>query len=159
FPLDPAFADVSVDSLDRVVGVGTPNNVIVAARLTTAGTFDTTFDGDGKVNIGIASGSGAVGVAVDSLDRVVGVGKTKANESVARLTIAGTFDPSFDTDGRAAIDFGSPFSVGGVALDSMDRVVVGGTTNGGSYSDFGLVRITSVGALDPTFDVDGKVTI
>jgi uncharacterized delta-60 repeat protein len=89
-----------------------------------------------------------------------------ADFALARLTSTGALDTAgFDADGRVEI----PFDVGGdlrdVALDLavMDdgRIVVVGWVNTGTAgdSDIGVARIQSGGALDSTFDGDGKAVL
>jgi uncharacterized delta-60 repeat protein len=160
---------VAVDSLDRVViggfsNIGS-NGAFAVARLTTVGVLDTSFDGDGKQTFDFgAPGSGAWGMEVDPLNRIVIAGTvtngSTSDFAVARLTVAGAFDNSFDGDGKQTIDFGA-FSdeAQGVDLDSMGRIVVVGDTYNGSNVDFAVARLTAAGALDSSFDGDGKQTI
>lgn len=72
---------------------------------------------------------------------------------------AGDLDTTFDGDGKVVTDFagGSDDSAGGVAVQSDGKTVVAGGTRQGTVSAFGLVRYGVNGALDPTFDGDGKV--
>ena len=103
-------------------------------------------------------------MAIDSLDRVVVAGATHIGSSdvfaVARLTLAGALDTSFDGDGKQTVAFGtSGDGAHGVTVDSLDRVVLVGDTNNGSNDDFAVARLTTAGALDSTFDSDGKQTI
>jgi len=161
---------VAVDSLDRLVVAGSTKNGsghdFTVARLTAAGVLDTSFDGDGKQTIDFGGDDKAYSVAVDSLDRVVIAGYTlvigsKIELAVARLTGAGALDASFDGDGKQIIAVGTSMEdvARAVAVDSLDRVVVAGYTFNGSTYDVAVVRLTAVGALDSTFDGDGKQTV
>jgi uncharacterized delta-60 repeat protein len=156
---------VAVDSLDRVVlgGDTGPNYDFAVARLTTSGELDTSFNGGGEQTIDFGSSDEhAYGVAVDSLGRVVLGGSTDGGSdfAVARLTTSGALDNSFDGDGRQSIDFGSAFDTGNaVDIDSQNRIVVAGNTFNGSDYDFAIARLTTGGALDSSFDSDGKQTI
>lgn len=160
---------VAVDSLNRVVVAGTTfngsNSDFSVARLTVAGALDASFDGDGMQSITFGTGDDtAAGVAIDSLDRVVVAGTTEnasvADFAVARLTVGGTLDSSFDGDGKQTIDFGASYEAAfGVAIDSLNRVVVAGYSFNGSDNDFAVSRLTVAGALDPSFDGDGRQTI
>jgi uncharacterized delta-60 repeat protein len=135
------------------------------ARLTATGALDTSFDGDGKQTIAFGTLSAyGYGVAIDSLNRIVVSGRTfngSDNDfAVARLTTSGALDPSFDGDGKQTIAFGTSNDNGyGVAIDSMDRVVVAGGASIGSSGDFAVARLTTVGGLDTTFDGDGRQSI
>ena len=162
---------VAVDSQDRVlVGgysyQGGTGYDFAVARLTAAGSLDTSFDGDGKKIIDF-DGPNDVGqgVAVDSQDRVLVGGYSfqgagGVNFAVARLTANGALDTTLDSDGKQTIDFGGTIDYGrGVVVDSQDRVLVGGVSyRGGTGADFAVARLTSAGALDTGFDSDGKVT-
>jgi uncharacterized delta-60 repeat protein len=160
---------VAVDSMNRVVVAGYALNGssydFAVARLTAAGVLDASFDGDGKQTIAFGSLSDqAYGVALDSQDRIVVAGTTSNGAAddfaVARLTVAGTPDSSFDGDGRQTIAFGtSDDGANGVAVDSLDRVVVAGYTYSGAFQDFAVARLTTTGVLDSSFDGDGKQTI
>jgi hypothetical protein len=90
--------------------------------------------------------SRASAVAVDSLDRVVIAGYTRNAQrldfAVARLTVTGALDNSFDGDGQQSIAFGSDnYDRNGVAVDSANRVVVVGESD---YSGrvFAIARLT-----------------
>ena len=126
---------VAIDSLNRIVVGGYTRDAtdaysFAAARLTTAGALDTSFDGDGKQTIVFGSPGEdlAYGVAVDSHDRIVLAGSTFTNHdfAVARLTPAGSLDGSFDGDGKQVVDFGGRDTAYAVAIASSDRVVIAG---------------------------------
>jgi uncharacterized delta-60 repeat protein len=131
---------------------------IAVARLTNAGSLDASFDGDGKTTIIFGSSNQfAYGVAVDNLDRVIVAGGavfgSTQDIAVARLTVAGTLDPSFDGDGRATIAFGSSNQAArAVTIDSQGRIVVAGFAVIGSNLNFALARLSTSGALDLSFD-------
>jgi uncharacterized delta-60 repeat protein len=160
---DVAYA-VAVDSLNRVViaGYTATNNDFAVARLTSAGTLDTSFDVDGKQTINFGSSDTGTAVAVDSLDRIVVAGYTgsPSDFAVARLTATGALDTSFDGDGKQTFGFGTlADQANSVAVDSLDRVIVAGNTYNGSNQDFAVARLTDTGALDSSFDSDGKQTV
>jgi uncharacterized delta-60 repeat protein len=158
----------AIDSLGRIVVAGTTNNGVTSevaiTRYTMAGTLDTSFGGTGIVIIDSAFSTAANGLAIDSLDRIVVGGYTQdATNSdflVVRFTSVGTLDSSFDNNGKQTIDFGSSQdSASGVAIDSLGRIIIGGTTRNGTNNDFAVCRLTADGALDSSFDGDGKQTI
>ena len=71
----------------------------------------------------------------------------------------GDLDPSFGTGGKVTTDFGGNETAWGLAVQSDGKAVVAGTRfDPGSSDDFVLARYTASGALDATFDSDGKVT-
>src|SRR5205807_8971782 len=104
---------VAVDSLDRVVVAGYTfngsNDDVAVARLTVAGALDSSFDGDGKQTVVFGTSDDlAFGVAVDSLSRSVVAGNTfngsNYDVAVARRTVAGATDSSFDGEGKRYVD-------------------------------------------------------
>ena len=81
---------------------------------------------------------------------------------MARLTTSSALDTSFNGDGKQTVDFGGTQDLGyGVAVDSQDNVLVAGYSNQGSPTgyDFAVARLTPSGALDTSFDGDGKQTV
>jgi uncharacterized delta-60 repeat protein len=81
------------------------------------------------------------------------------------LLSAGDLDLSFGTGGVVLTPVGTLTSSGqAVAVDSAGRIVAAGMTTvpatqqRPSHSDIAVVRYTMTGALDSTFDGDGKVT-
>ncbi|WP_229360781.1 hypothetical protein [Fuerstiella marisgermanici] len=102
-------------------------------------------------------------IAIDSLDRVVIAGYSDQSTgtysdfdfAVARLTSDGNPDPDFSGDGKQIINMGSISDYGrSVAIDAADRVVVVG-----GNSEFSVVRLTTAGELDPSFDLDGRSSL
>jgi uncharacterized delta-60 repeat protein len=162
---------VVVDPQNRIVLAGTSFNGndqdFAVVRLTPAGEFDASFDGDGKqtIDFGTTRDFGQ-GVALDSLGRIVIAGYMTGNDGttlgaiVARLTGAGALDTSFDSDGRQFIDFaGSRDRAYGVAVDSLDRAVVSGYTFNGFDFDYAVARLTPAGSLDGSFNGNGQQII
>jgi uncharacterized delta-60 repeat protein len=158
---------VAIDSHNRIVIAGTIgyHDGIAVARLTAGGALDSSFDGDGKQTIQFSSYAQASAVAVDSQDRIVIAGSTGtafSDFAVARLTSAGALDSNFDGDGKLTIAFGTADDYGyGVKVDSLDRVIVAGSTSLTTSTDFdfAVARLTTTGALDNSFDGDGKQTV
>jgi uncharacterized delta-60 repeat protein len=94
------------------------------------------------------------GALVDDLD----INAVQA--SVVRFTSAGQLDPSFGVGGKANIPV--PINQGAVITDIVavgDKVVVGGTyiDLSTSTTDFFVARMTSTGALDPSFGMGGMM--
>lgn len=156
--------ELSIDSQGRIVtGLQTFNGTdwdFAVARLLGNGSFDTSFSTDGVTSFNIQGNDFLRGLAIDADDRIVvaGSASTPANQmAFARLTEAGDLDPTFDADGVRIVPFTSG-TVGDVLIDSLGRIVAGGTTNTGTGDDFGVVRLLPTGALDTTFDSDGFAT-
>jgi uncharacterized delta-60 repeat protein len=136
------------------------------ARFNTDGSFDTSFDIDGKVttNFGGTSAAG-YGVArtpdgkivVAGIKEFVGSG-FDYDFAVARYNHDGSLDTSFGGGGKVTTDFAStddiPYSV---TVQADGKIVVAGITDPGNASNFGLVRYNVDGSLDASFGAGGKV--
>lgn len=79
----------------------------------------------------------------------------------------GDVDRSFGGDGRVAVPAVGSFAARGVAVDPVDRIVVGGyrcddsedgTCLEGGDTSFRVARLTPDGGMDPEFGVGGIVT-
>ena len=75
------------------------------------------------------------------------------------MSAPGDLDPTFGTGGKVTTLIGGAHDYGyGVALQPDGKIVVGGYAWFGGVSDLAAARYDSAGALDPTFDTDGKVS-
>jgi|GEM_PF-5780168 len=72
---------------------------------------------------------------------------------VVRYNVDGTLDPTFGTEGVAHVDFGDDETSAGMVLQPDGKVVLAGS----SLGDIVLARLTAGGALDSSFDTDGKL--
>jgi len=149
----PARALLAAASVLALVGV------VVPAAYAAAGDLDPTFGGDGTVTTSFVGYDGISAVAVQADGKIVVAGYTGGNDfGVARLLGNGNLDTSFDGDGKVTIDFGGYDGANAVAIQSDDKIVVAGYTSGPS-DDFAVARLLTNGALDTTFDGDGKATV
>lgn len=156
--------DVAIQSDGKIVVVGTnsPGGFCCEAaivRLTTTGAPDPTFDSDGIVTIGFGGtlfGASSVAIQSDGKILVGGVGAPFGGSvfTVARLTTAGILDSTFGTGGYAGASMGVDSTVADLAIQGDGKIVA----VGGSGGDFGIIRYTTGGSLDSTFDGDGKTT-
>ena len=139
-------------------------NKFAAVRLLANGAYDPAFGGTGRVLFNLAAGSSdlAFGVDADAAGNVYLAGSSStaavSKLAVAKLTSAGTLDPTFGTGGIFLAQLGT------AAFDEADevsvlpggRVIVAGTSQV-SATDFDLfaVQLTAAGKLDPTFNATG----
>ena len=148
----------------------TGNGNFTVVRYTSAGVLDGTFGTGGITTIDINSGAAdaAHSLAVQSDGKLIVAGTTvrTPNHDVAviRLTTAGALDGTFGTGGKVIANYvgsNSDDDCRSVALQSDGKIVVGGSvdafpnTNNKPFG-FMLMRFTSAGVLDPSFDGDGK---
>jgi uncharacterized delta-60 repeat protein len=130
-------------------------------RFNADGSFDQTFDGDGKVSVRIDSFSELENFAdlvIQPDGKIVGVGTARIRNSnglgvdsfvTVRFNTDGSLDTTFDGDGKAIAQIGgNTLSVKSVGLQSDGKIIVGGDS---------LVRYNPDGSLDSSFGTDGKV--
>lgn len=138
--------------------IGSSDDFAVA-RYNTDGSLDTSFDGDGKVTTNIISTDRAESVAVQADGKILLGGFSFGAFALVRYNTDGSLDMSFDGDGRLTTDFEAPVDHAySVALQPDGKILLGGTSYVGGWTDFTLVRYVTDGSLDYTFDGDGKVT-
>ncbi len=136
--------DAALDGSGRLVMVGGGTDVVTTgvfkmARLTTSGYLDTSFNQTGKKQFDIGTlDNAAQAVAIAPDGKIVVVGSTDSyphNESlpayVARINADGTFDNSFDGDGK--LQASDHFTVRDVAVRPDGSILMVGeyqTTSG-----------------------------
>ena len=163
---------IALQSNGKIVLAGYCQDVVgnyddfCAARLNSDGTLDTTFGaGTGKVALPIGVGyDQASGVALQSDNKIVLAGTcfdttfSNADFCVARLNVDGTLDASFvgpsgTGGGKFELPIGtSDDKLNGVAVQASDgKIVMFGTCNNGSPTDFCVARLNTNGSLDTSF--------
>ena len=174
--LDPTFGSggttpaTGVSSLAYSPGDGaiyTANGGTVR-RYTSAGVLDTAFGSGGVATIPeIGTPTGPWGeVIVDDIGRILVAGGSVGSHAtwvIARLNSNGSLDSSFGTAGVVTVDVDSNAigeDVGTVAFQSDGKILLTGpyvsfSTGYGSA----VVRLSSSGAIDPTFGVAGKIVL
>lgn len=149
---------------DRIVIGGYVDNSSddpTAWRINTNGTYDTSFNSTGMNRFAYAAGTDVQGNGIartsDGGYVMVG-GKSFDWMVVAKFTSAGAIDTTFGTSGKTTIN--AILSYGfKIAVDSVGRIVVVGSTRpGGASDDYDMTvwRFTSAGALDTTFNGTGS---
>ncbi len=165
---------VAIQSDGKIVVAGVTSNTttgtdfVVARYNDTDGSLDATFNTGGYVvtDLGASNNDEAFAVAIQSTGKIVVVGQTGAmvasDFALVRYTAGGALDATFDADGIQATTFGEVDAAYSVTIQADDKIVVAGITDStpgeGVNNDFALARYDANGALDATFDGDGKVT-
>ena len=120
------------------------------------GDLDTSFGSGGRKTVNFGGIDAARAVLVQPNGRVLAAGGGGPTSSfcVVRLRSAnGTLDPTFGSGGKRLVDFGTDDeSVHGAALQPDGKIVLAGD----SRLQPAVVRLKANGALDTTFDGDGK---
>ncbi|MFN8178769.1 MAG: FlgD immunoglobulin-like domain containing protein [bacterium] len=135
------------------------HNHFLVLRYNADGTLDNTFSGDGiaPVDFGMTGGDQCWGLAIQSNGAIVAGGIAIGSSyffAIARLNTNGTLDTSFDGDGKVSntsTDFGSRATM---TLQTDGKIVMAASLG----TRFFLARYTTSGALDTSFDTDGKLT-
>lgn len=164
FP-DLLFNDLALDpSSGRIAAAGGESyshgqlNVFTAAGLP-----DTTFSGDGHVDLDLEEGTGIEGVAFQSDGKLVAVGGIDANGTnnggffLARRLVNGNADPSFDGNGVKRIEFDAAPNVRDEALAVTTMggrlVAVGYAGAGGGHdAEMAVVRTENAGIFLDGFE-------
>ena len=133
-------------------------------RLGSTGAPDATFNSQGYLTFNFGG----------TFDRAYGVspapgggyyvGGSRNNGSrwdfaLARITSAGALDTAFDTDGKVTIAATTSSNEAfALAVQSDGKILLAGRGNESSYV-WPVVRLTTSGALDTSFDGDGKALV
>ena len=131
--------------------IQTRNTDFGLARYSSNGSLDLSFgpDGTGKLNVPMRDGGQAEGLALDSAGHILAGGFASNGSdrdfALARFESDGTLSTTFGTGGKAFTNLGTNDSGRGVAVDSAERIVMGGYTNMGDNADFAAVRYASEG--------------
>ncbi len=139
-------------------------------RLNVNGTIDTTFGGgDGFAEYDLMY---IAGIDVDGTDGTIVICGDVYNASrqeqefaIARLQPSGSPDPTFGGgDALVTMQFDGLLeghsAANAIMIDRQHRILAVGTRLAGFLNfdtDFAMARLTTTGALDPSFDGDGKV--
>jgi len=133
---------------------------IAMLRINSNGSFDFTFDGDGRLTTAPFSGNDFAGsVAVRSDGKLLAAGYANpisADFVVLLYNTNGSLDTSFDTDGIVTADVGnSAATCRGIAIQNNGRIIAVGSSNSGTLEKFSVARYLTDGNLDPTYGTNG----
>ncbi len=164
--MDDAWA-VAIQFDDKIVVAGWTSTSsgtgdIALVRYNADGSLDTSFGVGGKVttDVGVLSNDAAYSMVLQPDGKIVVAGVSGGDFALVRYNPDGSLDTSFDGDGKVTTDFGSTNgeSARSVALQPDGKIVVAGSINNSSQSDFAVARYNADGSLDTSFSGDGKVT-
>lgn len=142
--------------------------ILVASAAVSAvansGDLDYTFNNNGYVRFGFGGGADAgqaVALQPDGKSVVVASSRQASRMviSVLRYLPDGSFDPSFNGNGRVFLRLGNQDTLaGGVAIQPDGKIVIAGSTKPWGNRDFAVIRLNANGSLDTAFGVGGLAT-
>jgi uncharacterized delta-60 repeat protein len=144
------------------VNLGVSGTVFYVARFTSTGALDTTFNSTGVATIDFAQpNQSGCKIALQSDGKIVLAGTviptgTSGDIAVARLNNDGSLDTTFDSDGKAIFSISTlleRFKDLDIAPDG--KIVITDFLSG----DYGLLRITTDGVFDTSFNGSGFLAI
>ena len=138
------------------------NNDFALIRLNPDGTLDNSFSEDGLLLTDFSDEDDqALDLVIQPDGKIVlaGYATSSGNRdfALARYTIDGTPDLTFEGDGKIVTDFNSPVDMAFALLLQPDgKIVPVGVSDYFNQSEIALARYNPDGTPDPTFDGDGK---
>jgi uncharacterized delta-60 repeat protein len=164
---DDAIAGISLQCDQKILVVGYTSIAshydFALARFNSNGTFDLSFDGDGKqtTDIGGATNDFAGGIAIQHDDKIVLAGYTVNHSedfALIRYNKDGSVDKTFGANGKQVTDIGtsSGDKAVKVAMQEDGKIVLAGTVNNGT-NNFGLARYNADGSIDKGFGNNGSL--
>jgi uncharacterized delta-60 repeat protein len=155
---------VGVQSTGKIIVAGTSVNsgvpAFTVARFTSAGALDSgTFGTGGFTTTNIGNISIIKAIIVDSSDKIVVAGVVDNKITIARYTAAGILDTTFNTTGilQPSITGVSSSTAYDIGLDASGNILVAGSVVQSGGTNSLLMRITTTGALDTTFNTTGYI--
>ncbi len=161
FPVTASAVRGALQSDGKIVVVGPTSSFLGMARFNTNGTLDTTFNVTGMVQFGPITME-ANALAVLSSGQIMVAGRAMPAASfdhlLARYNADGTIDATFGVGGflTQSITAGDD-NIRDIAIQANGRIVAAGSSFNGLDNDITVVRYTTAGALDTTFNTTGIV--
>ncbi|TAG03149.1 MAG: hypothetical protein EAZ43_07170 [Betaproteobacteria bacterium] len=160
---------VAIQSDGKIVVAGQCGNVLsrdfCLVRYNPNGTVNANFGINGQVITAVGTGDDAAeSMAIQGDGKIVVAGTCSLGSAdafcVARYNTDGSLDDTFAGDGKVITSVTTDDDVArAVAVQSDGKIVVAGYCGDSSVSvDFCALRYLSTGAIDTSFDFDGRVT-
>jgi uncharacterized delta-60 repeat protein len=166
--------DLLVQPDGKIIVGGEVSNVlgdtsyIELVRYNTNGSVDNSFGINGKVFTGFNNVNCSLkALALQPDGKIVAVGytldkaivaNTKTDFAIVRYNPNGSLDTSFDGDGRVTTDFNSDVDIAyALAIQTDGKIVVVGDSKQGRQMQSVMARYNPNGALDVTFNGNGKI--
>ena len=159
-------SDIALQSDGKIVVVGFTGTLTTSyfaiARFTADGSFDSTFNGNGKQYTAITPfHDQATAVAIQSDGRILVAGRSYFIDwefSMARYLPGGHLDSTFGNNGTVVVSVGTDDDEAhAMALQADGKIVLAGRAQGAANRDFAVARFNANGTIDNSFGTGGKV--
>lgn len=156
-----AFAQsVAIDASSNIIITGTAiiSNVqnLFVARYTSSGILDTTFGTGGIVTFSVGNAVTGNAVIIDGSGNIVVGGVANINGQnntlFLRFTSTGALDATFGSNGQSINLINYSNNITDIGIDSNGNIIGVGFTHNVTSNQFLVMRLTSAGVLDTTFD-------
>ena len=131
--------------------------IYLAGLNPSTGAVDTSFGSSGYVNAPLSGAPSGLSVALDSSGKILVAGSDSGDFSVVRFTSSGGLDTSFNSTGEAKVNLGGTDTAYAVAPGPGGTIVAAGVAVISGSNNAALIRLTSSGALDTSFNSTGKI--
>ncbi len=142
-----------------LAGGGGAGDDVAVAQLLPNGDPDNSFGTLGKTTTSIAGLDRPSAVALQADGKIVVVGDSGLEPSIARFETNGAKDLTFDGGGAKKLGFPDLSTANGVAIQSNGRIVVGMDNKSGATSKISLTRLEPSGVTDTSFGSGGLLTL
>lgn len=153
----------TVSGVSKIIVLGSAMSIsdpadFILMRYNMDGTLDSTFGSSGitTTNFGaLGDGNAANALAIQADGKILAAGDAHNgidyDFALARYTVNGTLDTSFDSDGKMVSNFSGDDEINGIALQADGSIIVSGNTGSGMK----MARYSNAGVLDGSFNVSG----
>lgn len=137
----------------------------LAIRYNTDGSFDNSFDGDGKAITAVTTVfDRANSMFIEPDGQIVLAGFSRdipdTDLSLVRHNVDGSLDTTFDGDGKLIAELGNAGdAIYDTAIQTDGKIVAAGYAFGGQYVQPAVARFNADGTLDTTFASNGKLIL
>lgn len=155
--------DIAVQNDNKIVLLGSvqkSNNIATLTRLSADGKFDSTFNSTGKQTLTLSGLYPSKVLILPNKNILVGGNFyynsfTQCNIIISSVFQNGSINKQFGVNGIRNTNFGGKFNtLHSICMQPDGKILC----SGNSDKNFGMLRLTDLGALDLTFNSTGKVS-
>ena len=153
------YFNLAIDNQQRAIVATHVGNDCFVYRLTSDGSLDTDFSFDGKVVVDFSGGNESPrGVEIQPDGKIVVACSVDNGFGTVRLNTDGTFDTSFDTDGKVIHSISGIEEATEMTIQQDGKILICGTVDDGFGNWIAVMRLNTDGSIDNSFSGDGIVT-